>query len=108
MLTVLFSAFGLLLLTIVRAILRAREIRNFKLKHGCQPPVQIEQSERILGLGVYKTQMQAYKEHRVLQVGRERYLKYGNTWSLSLLGMTFVNVSIVDIQGSREPYADIF
>jgi len=82
----------LAVLGLVKKTLRAVEIRRLKRQHGCQDPVKVEQTERIVGWGMYKTQMKAFQEHRVLQVGRERYLKYGNTWSLTIMGMEFVNV----------------
>jgi hypothetical protein len=87
------------ILAVGKKILRRIEIRRLKRQHGCQDPVKVEQSERIVGWGMYKTQMKAFKEHRVLQTGRERYLKYGNTWSLTIMGMEFVNVrSSKDVQ----------
>jgi len=80
---------------LAKKVARYIEIKRFKQKHGCEPPVYYEQSERIVGWGLYKSQMKASKEHRLLQAGRERYLKYGNTLSLSLMGMEFVNVGSV-------------
>lgn len=83
----------LVVVLLVKRVARYIEIKRFKQKHGCEPPPYYEQSERIVGWGLYKTQMKASKEHRLLQAGRERYLRYGNTLSLNLMGMEFVNVS---------------
>jgi len=84
----------LITLVLTKKIWRVIEVKRLKRQHGCQDPVKVEQSERVIGWGMYKTQMKAFKEHRVLQIGRERYLKYGNTWSLTIMGMEFVNVRL--------------
>lgn len=89
----IFSVFyAVLLLTLCERIARHFQIRKFKREHGCQPLVQVPQSERILGWNLYRSQVKADREHRVLEAGRERYLKFGNTFSLNLMGLRFINV----------------
>jgi len=79
---------------LAKKVARYIEVKRIKQRHGCEPPTYYEQSERIVGWRLYKSQMKASKEHRILQAGRERYLQYGNTLSLCLMGMEFVNVSL--------------
>lgn len=61
-------------------------VARFMQQHGCKPEVRMEQSERIIGYGLFKTQMKASKEKRLVETGRQRYLRYGLTWSGSMMG----------------------
>ncbi|CZS96200.1 probable cytochrome P450 52A12 [Rhynchosporium graminicola] len=66
-------------------------IARFKKQHGCKPEARIPQSERIIGYGLYKTQVRAQKTRNLLTVGRQRFLDHGNTWSAVLMGKSFYN-----------------
>jgi hypothetical protein len=64
---------------------------RFKKAHGCKPVTPIYQSERVVGLSLYKSQLKAAKENRVLQTSQSRFAQYGNTWSATMMGQTFYN-----------------
>ncbi|KAL3422064.1 N-alkane-inducible cytochrome P450 [Phlyctema vagabunda] len=64
---------------------------RFKKAHGCKPVRRLPQSERILGVGLYKVQRQGIRDRRILDIARQRYRDHGPTWSASLMGQVFVN-----------------
>jgi len=70
----------------VRWGVNSMRIARFKRHHACEPEVKIHQSERIFGYGLFKIQIQASKDRKILEVGRQRYLDYGNTWSAYMMG----------------------
>lgn len=71
---------------VLQKIVDSIRVARFKRQHGCKPEVQIEQSERIIGYDLYQAQKNASKEKRLVEVGRQRYLRYGYTWSGSMMG----------------------
>ena len=85
--------FGVLLAVLFLArqavgyILEAR----FKRKHGCQPATRIPQFERIIGFDIFRIQTEASRQRRVLELAKERYDKYGLTWSVSVMGRRVIN-----------------
>lgn len=81
-------------------------IARFKKLHGCKAEVPIQQSERIIGYGLYKIQIQASKDRNILDVGRQRYLDYGNTWSAYMMGKKFYNT--IDPENIRHILATNF
>lgn len=62
---------------------------RFQKKHGCKAPRRIPQWERIIGYSLYRTQVKAQKEKRLLSVSQKRFNDYGATWSAMLLGKCF-------------------
>jgi hypothetical protein len=82
---ILISAF------IAQRITSHVSVARFKRKHGCKPEHKIPQFERIIGYDLYRIQMNASKEKRILEVGYKRYQDNGNTWSASMMGKTFFN-----------------
>lgn len=77
---------ALVVVLCVRWVVNSIRITQFKRQHACEPEVKIHQSERILGYGLFKIQIQASKDRKILEVGRQRYLDYGNTWSAYMMG----------------------
>lgn len=75
----------LITLLVARWITTTIRITRYKKLHACEGPVWIRQSERIVGYGLYKTQIQASKDKKILEVGRQRYLDYGNTWAARMM-----------------------
>ena len=71
---------------VLQKIADAIRVARFKKQHGCKPEVKIAQRERILGYDLYQAQMKASKEKQLVNVGRERYLRYGLTWSAAMMG----------------------
>lgn len=87
-------ALGIAILTIVfiaKWISTYISATRFKKAHGCKPAHKIPQFERIIGYGLYRIQMNASKEKKILEVGYKRYLDNGITWSGSMMGQTFFN-----------------
>jgi hypothetical protein len=64
---------------------------RFMKAHGCKPAHKIPQFERIIGYDLYRIQMNASKEKKILEVGYKRYLDNGITWSAAMMGKTFFN-----------------
>jgi len=83
-----------LVIYLCKRITRYIQVRRITQEHGCKPVNKLHQSERILGYGFLKIQMQAVKEKRILEISRGRYQLYGNSWSGYMLGQNFVNVSL--------------
>ena len=80
------SVFVAVLVFALRYLSESIRVASFKKKHGCKPVAQIEQSERIVGLGLYRTQINASKEGKILDLALGRYEKYGDTWSATMMG----------------------
>ena len=76
---------------IVKKIARYRSAARFKKEHGCKPEHHIPQRERIIGYDLYRIQINASKEKKVLDVGFKRYQDNGNTWSAGMMGQTWFN-----------------
>jgi hypothetical protein len=87
MVSFLYIAVGLLALFLIQKLVVHIRLARLRRKHGCKLENRISQVERILGLDIYFTQMNAHKEHRLLDVAISRYRKYGNTWSATMIGM---------------------
>ena len=64
---------------------------NFKKEHGCKPVHKLPQSERIVGFGLYRAQVKASRERKLLEVVYKRCMDNGLTWSASMMGKTFFN-----------------
>ena len=76
----------------VNRILNYIRITRFKKQHGCKPHVQIPQSERIIGYGLYKIQKKASQDRTILAIGKKRFEDNGNTWSATLMGRVCVSL----------------
>lgn len=87
---------------VLQKIVDSIRVARFKRQHGCKPEVQIEQSERIIGYDLYQAQKNASKEKRLVEVGRQRYLRYGYTWSGSMMGQVST-WSLLKSDGINDP-----
>ncbi|KAH8816184.1 cytochrome P450 [Xylogone sp. PMI_703] len=67
------------------------EARRFKKAHGCKPCRQLPQSERIIGWGLYRTQLRAVKNRIILKTALGRFRDVGDTWSAVVFGRHFIN-----------------
>ncbi|KAM3079541.1 hypothetical protein ACMFMG_005960 [Clarireedia jacksonii] len=65
--------------------------KRFQKANGCKPPRHYPQSERILGWGVFKEQVNSAKLKTRLETGFKRYAANGNTFKLSMMGIDFFN-----------------
>jgi hypothetical protein len=67
-------------------------VARFKKQHGCQPICsKLPQLERVVGVDLYRTQINASKEGRILELAQSRYDTHGMTWSARMMGQTYVN-----------------
>jgi hypothetical protein len=65
-------------------------IARFKKQHGCKSVCKIAQSERFVGWGLYRTQINASKDGTILELAQGRYDTYGLTWSASMMGQVCI------------------
>ncbi|TAQ83964.1 hypothetical protein B7494_g7712 [Chlorociboria aeruginascens] len=85
------ASIAFLVIYLAKYITSSISASRFKQKHGCEPIARLPQSERILGLGLYRTLRQSSKNKVVLEKAKQRYDGVGNTWECRLLGRRFVN-----------------
>ena len=85
------AIFALLSALVLHKVVQYIQVERFKKANGCEPIRKIPQRDRILGLEFLKTQIRALKAKRNLETVRQRYLDHGKTFSLSLLGQTYIN-----------------
>jgi hypothetical protein len=71
---------------VIHTIANHIRVARFKKNHGCKPERRLPQLERIMGYGLYRIQSNAAKNKTLLEVGRQRYLDNGPTWSAALMG----------------------
>ena len=88
--TFLTSSFLVMLYFLIYKISLLILRRQFSTKFGCKPAYQLPQSERIIGYGLFKEQLKAAKERKILEVMTNRFEKYGNTFTASMMGRDFV------------------
>ena len=71
----------------------ATSFSNFLLRRrlGCRPIRRVPQPERIIGYELYRTQVTALKNKNSLDVNLRRYMDNGVTWSVVMMGKTFIN-----------------
>jgi len=81
-------------------------IARFKKHHGCQPVCKIPQSERVVGFGLYRTQINASKDGTILELAQGRYDTYGLTWQASMMGQVYTNT--IDIENIKTILASNF
>ncbi|KAL8825289.1 MAG: hypothetical protein Q9191_004500 [Dirinaria sp. TL-2023a] len=64
--------------------------RRLIREHGCKPiklhPDLNSPIERFLGVSTFRANQKAFKERRLLEAMRERFQRYGNTLTISVLG----------------------
>ncbi|ORY17101.1 putative cytochrome P450 alkane hydroxylase [Clohesyomyces aquaticus] len=58
--------------------------------HGCKPARLLPQGERVLGLSLFKEQMKASMEARLLPLMVQRHRDNGNTFKGSIMGREFI------------------
>ena len=80
---------------------------RFKKQNGCQPICnKLPQLERTVGIDLYRTQINASKNGRILELAQSRYDKLGLTWSARMMGQTYVNT--IDIENVKAILATNF
>lgn len=72
---------GLVSILVVERLVSYIRIARFKRAHGCKPVVRHPQSERIIGYGLYKEQINAARDKNVLEVTEQRFRSNGPTFS---------------------------
>ncbi len=96
-----------LLLCVSWYIGKAIRVARFKKQHGCQPICnRLPQLERVVGVDLYRTQINASKDGRILELAQGRYDTYGMTWSARMMGQTYVNT--IDIENVKTILASNF
>lgn len=84
---ILAGAVGLALLyTIVQKITVGAARRKFMKEHGCEAPPAMPSSDPFLNLGLYRENVKLFGTRQFLPKVKERFLKYGNTYSVLVLG----------------------
>ena len=76
---------------IVQKIIAYLSARSFSKTHGCKPIYRIPQSERIIGYGYFKEQVEAARNKTLLETTVKRYEEHGTTWSATAMGRVFIN-----------------
>lgn len=76
---------------VAQRIIAYLTVRSFSQAHGCKLVYQIPQSERIIGYGYFKKQMEAARNERLLETRLKRYEAYGTTWSSTAMGRVVIN-----------------
>ncbi|MCJ1306625.1 hypothetical protein MMC25_000268 [Agyrium rufum] len=65
--------------------------RKIIAEHGCKPVNPLPQWETIIGWDLFNANRQAIKEKRLLSTNLKRFLDYGRTWQVRVLGRTFIS-----------------
>lgn len=75
------------------AIRRSIVRRRFATSKGCQPIAKSCNRDPLLGIDIMRANLRAAKEHRALEVSRQRYHQFGNTFmSRQLLSRAIMTV----------------
>jgi len=61
---------------------------RFRRAHGCLPPKQYPQAERLIGLGLFLQRLKDGKNNNLLPRSIERFQNTGSTFSFALMGET--------------------
>ncbi len=64
--------------------------RKFIRQHGCKPPRKYRHVDPVLGLDLFRANVKALRSHTFLQTLRGRFLEYGNTFQLILMGSNVI------------------
>jgi hypothetical protein len=82
-------------------------VAKFKKQNRCQSICnQLPQLERVVGVDLYRTQINASKDGRILELAKSRYDTHGMTWSARMMGQTYVNT--IDIENIKAILASNF
>jgi hypothetical protein len=82
-------------------------VAKFKQQNGCQPIYnRLPQLERVIGVDLYRTQINASKDGKILELAKSRYDTYGMTWSARMMGQTYINT--IDIENVKAILAGNF
>jgi hypothetical protein len=81
----------LALILVARKTIKYVREALFKQENGCKSEKRIHQLDPIFGFDIGRIQVDAFKNNRILALAKSRYDKYGNTWSVSLMGERFYN-----------------
>ncbi|KAF2271625.1 putative cytochrome P450 alkane hydroxylase [Westerdykella ornata] len=85
----LFAIAGVVLL-LVRNLSTRIYYARLARRHGCKPAKPLPQGERILGFSLFKEQMKAAKEARLLPLMVQRHRDHGNTFKGAIMGREFI------------------
>src|SRR5512142_2405479 len=73
------------------ALLCWRRLGRLAQLHGCQPPAQVPQRERILGYGLFKSDLEAAAAGKIMVTGQRRFQELGTTFAGSCMGTDFIS-----------------
>ncbi len=62
----------------------------FKREHGCKHVNKLPQFERLFGYDLYKSQINSFRDKKLLEVDQERYRQCGPTWSAGMMGQASI------------------
>ncbi|KFY22430.1 hypothetical protein V493_06615 [Pseudogymnoascus sp. VKM F-4281 (FW-2241)] len=79
------AAACLVVILFLKEVISLIQRRRFARARGCEPPARLPQSERIIGLGVFKAMAEDIKSHTLLPTSLRMHRELGNTFSLVLL-----------------------
>lgn len=88
-LTAVFAALALLWFGFV--VKTYFEKRAFIKQHGCKPVRKFPQRESLIGYDLYKSQLMAAKQRRILRTAVERFERFGKTLEFTLLGRSIIS-----------------
>lgn len=77
-------------LVLSKEVVKRIEDRRFSRAHGCKPPIQLPQSERVLGIENFIEQIAVTKQKRSLPLSLARFRQIGNTYTIAALSRTIV------------------
>lgn len=66
------------------------EAARFSKANGCRPVNKLPQGERVIGWQFSEQTKQEKENKEYLEAGRQRLLKHGHTYRLTVMGHTFV------------------
>jgi cytochrome P450 len=92
--TVALAVAALVILSFAISQIRLFLVRQrFARSHGCKPVARSANKDPFLGLDVLRANLRAAREHKALEMSRERYTLLGNTFaSKQLLGLTLSTI----------------
>lgn len=80
---------GLFSYVIITVIAAYVEAALFSRAKGCKPINKFPQRETIIGWEAFQLVKQHRKKKESLEAGRQRYLKYGHTYQITMSGRIF-------------------
>lgn len=76
--------------------------QKLKKQYGCEPPPSYHHRDPIFGLDLAIEIAKDGKKKRILEESRNRFLKYGNTLKLTLMGESGQMLSMLSFYGKYE------